>query len=811
MQTFRQDLVFTLRHLYKNPGFAVTAVVSLALGIGATTAVFSVIYAVIMNPYPYRDSGQLAYLVMRDKADVPRGTGYTVAQIRRLRQVNSIESVLALNEWNLTTTDGDLPEDVVAFYLSPNTIADLGVAPLLGRGFTQSDALEGQEPQPVVVLGYKFWQKRYGGRADIVGSTLQLVHKTYTIVGVMPPRFTWQGGDVYLPLKMADARDQTYGICLRLKAGVTYARANAELQPLLEQFAKETPQRFPSAFRVRIRGLNEWVVTNLGGTLNLLFAAVALMLLIGCGNVSILLLARGAARQQELAVRAAIGAPRGRVIRQLLTESLGLSICGALAGVLLAGQLLRLILRWMPNNSFPSEASIRVNLPVLLFSIAVALVTGVLFGLWPALRLSRPDLAQVMQSGSRRTIGGSAGKRTHAILVAAQVALTLILLTGAGQATAAFRHMRQTDLGYDPHHTMSVMIPVHDNTHMAWEDRAQYFEQIRQKLADLPGVAGAGISTNATPPSNGWDTPFEIFGQSNAQEQHARTNFVSPEYFTVLHIPLVSGRMWTHAETMRGARLALINQTMARQYWPKGNAIGEQVRVPILKPQLPYGPAAPGSDSWLQIIGVVADARDDGLRKPIKPGIYVPYAIQMRMFTQILVRARGEPLALLQAVRRQVRSVDADQQIIGNTRNLEEWIAGQPDWVSGRLVTILLSGFSILALVLAIFGLYSVVSHAVVRRTNEFGIRMALGARSGDVLRLVFRSTAASVGAGLITGVILSLALARLLAAWTQEPARDPLILVAAMLLLSSAATAACLIPARRAASIDPVTALRYE
>ena len=811
MRTFLQDVVFSFRQLRHGPAFALTAIISIALGIGATTAVFSVVYAVLMNPYPYRDSGQLFYLNLRDNAGNERGFGLNLDQMHQVRQLESVESIIAMNEWNLTTTDSDLPEDVVAWYLTPNAMPHLGVPPLLGRGLVASDAPEGQDPQPVVVLAYQFWQKRYAGRPDIVGQSLQLVHKTYTIVGVMPPRFTWQGADLYLPLKLVADRNTYYYCSLRLKRGVTRERVNSELQPLLEQYAKETPHRFPASFRVRVQGLNDWVERNLGGTLTLLFAAVALMLLIGCGNVSILLLARGNARQAELAVRTAIGAARVRLVRQLLTESLGLSIFGAIVGVLLAGQLIRAIVKWMPDNLFPSEAAIHINVPVLLFSVALAIFTGVLFGLWPAFQLSRPDLAQVMQSGSRRTTGGARGKRTHGILVAAQVALTLILLTGAGEAIAAFRHLMRTELGYDPSHTMSVGIPVHDNTHMKWEDRAQYFEQIRARIAQLPGVLGAGISTNATPPANGNETVFEIFGRNANQEQTARTNFVSPEYFTVLHIPLAAGRLWSAAETLRGARLALVNQTFARQYWPNGDAIGHQIRVPQLKAMLPYSPAAPESDNWLQIIGVVADARDDGLRTPVRHGVYVPYAISMRMFTQILVRARGEPLALLREVRREVNSVDADQQIIGNPRDLEQWITNRPEWAGARLATILLSGFSVLALALAAAGLYSVVSHAVVRRTNEFGIRMALGAQSGDVLRLVFRSTAVSVGAGVAAGVILSMALARVFATWTQETSRDPLILIGVMLLLALAAAAACLIPARRASSIDPMTALRYE
>jgi predicted permease len=811
MKRLVQDVAFACRQLRNNPAFAVTAIMSLALGIGATTAVFSVVYAVLMNPYPYRSSERLAYLLMKDKAGNDQGAGYTAGEIQKLRQVSAVESVLAINEWNLTTTDGDLPEDVVAYYLSPNSMTDLGVPALLGRGLIASDAPAGEEPQPVVVLGYKFWQKHYAGRADLIGHPLRLVHKTYTIVGIMPPRFTWQGGDVYLPLKLADAPGQTYGICLRLKPGVSHERVNAELQPLIEQFAKERPKSFPTSFRVQIQGLNFWVERNLGGTLRLLFAAVALMLLIGCGNVSILLLARGTARQQELAVRTAIGAGRGRIIRQLLTESLALSLGGALAGVLLAALMIRLILKWMPENLFPSEAAVHINIPVLLFTVAVALVTGVLFGLWPAFQLSRPDLAPVMQSGSRRMTGGARGKRTHDILVVTQVALTLVLLTGAGEAMAAFRRLMHTELGYDPHHTMSVFIPIHENTHMQWEDRAQYFERIRQQILQLPGVVSAGFSTNGTPPSNGWVLPFEIFAQSQSQEKQAHTNFVSPEYFTVLHIPLVAGRLWTPAETLRGARLALVNQTMARQYWPNGNALGQQIRVPLLKPQPPYSLAAPESDNWLQIIGVVADVRDDGLDKSVKPGVYVPYTCNLRMWTQILVRTQGQPLALLQAVRRQVHSVDADQQVMGNTRELDQWITSRPEWAGERLVTILLTGFSILALALAVVGLYSVVSHAVVRRTNEFGIRMALGAQAGDVLRLVLASTVATVAGGLATGLILSAVLARVFATWTEQTSRDPLILAIVMLLLAAAAAAACLIPARRASLIDPMAALRCD
>jgi predicted permease len=391
------------------------------------------------------------------------------------------------------------------------------------------------------------------------------------------------------------------------------------------------------------------------------------------------------------------------------------------------------------------------------------------------------------------------------------VALTLLLLASAGGAIRGFVRLMHTNLGYDPHHTMSVGIPVHDNTFMTWEARSQYFAQLRERIAALPEVTDAGISTNATPPSNGWNTHFEILGKPVAEERELRTNFVSPEYFTVLHIPLLQGRVFDKAETLHGARLALVNQTLAHEYWPLGEAIGQQIRVPKLKSDSAYDLAAAGSDQWLQIVGVVADARDDGLREAIKPAIYVPYTIMMPMGTQILVRTRGEPLAVLRAVRAQVHAVNPDQQVMGRVRNLEQWISTQQEWAQERLVATLFSAFAVLALVLSVLGLYSVVSYIVAQRTNEFGIRMALGAARSHVLRLVFASTSLSVGGGLAAGVALSLALKGVLSRWAQGSAMDIVIVVAVAALLTGAATVACLVPAYRASAIDPATALRYE
>jgi predicted permease len=810
MQSLRSDLRYAARELRKRPGFALTAILSLALGIAATSAVFSVVYAVLIDPFPYPGSDRLMEPSMLDAAGHDRYAGLNGPQMQQLRQAKSIESIAGMDQWNLTTTDGDLPEDVRAGYLSPDDPSHWGTPALMGRWLIPSDAPYGKDPQTVVVLGYKFWQRYYLGDPGVIGRTLQLVHKPYQIVGVMPPRFKWGDTDIYLPLHVTADPNIYFGASIKLRPSVTRAQANAEVQTYLEQFAKAAPARYPEKFRANLRSITELYAQPLGPTLYLLLGAVASLLLIGCANVSILLLARGAERQQEFAIRCAVGAARLRLIRQLLTESLTIAVAGTTLGVLLAWGSLSLIIKWIPADSIPAESVIKMNLPVLLFSAGLAFTTAVLFGLSPALQLSRPDIARLMQGSGRRVMGSSTAKRTHKVMVAAQVALTLLLLSAASAAGKGFLRLVKADLGYDPHSTMSVPIPIHESTYGTWKGRSEYFEQIRAAIASMPEVVDAGISTNATPPDSGWDTRFELFGSAAGQQPEASVNFISPEYLTVLHIPLAQGRVWDHSETMRGAPLALINQTMARQYWPNGNAIGQQLKIAVLKDEPPYSPAAAGSDGWLQIVGIVSDVRDDGLRNPIKPAIYVPYSIKMRMFTQILVRTRVAPLSILHNIRARLVQLDREQQVM-QVRDLEAWITGLTEYSQQRFVATLFGIFSVLALVLAAVGLYSVVSYGVATRTNEFGIRMALGAKSSDVFRIVMSSTAINVGAGVLAGLLLCVAFDKLATKWVMESSRDPLILVGVTALLILAAALACFVPARRAASVDPMEALRYE
>ena len=507
-----------------------------------------------------------------------------------------------------------------------------------------------------------------------------------------------------------------------------------------------------------------------------------------------------------------MGATRARIVRQLLTESLILALTGAGLGVLLAYQSLGFIVARLPESSFPNEADIHIHVPVLLFSVGLAILTGILFGLFPALQFARPDVSQVMQSSTRKVAGSVRGKLIHRALIAGQISLTLLLLSAAGAAIQGFVRMMHVNLGYNPHNALSVAIPVHEHAFPTQAERVNYFTQIRDRISTLPEVVSTGISTNATPPDSGWKQPFELRGKPASEDQKASVNLVDSQYFRILEIPLKRGRLWDQPELQRGALMAIVNETFAKHYMPKGDALGSFIKIPTLKSDSPDTLSAPGSDTWLQIIGVTGDALDDGVDKPVQPAIYLPYSIHMWMWTQILVRTRVDPRTIVHSIKQQIAAVNPDQQAtLWDDGILESWIKNQPAVARGRLVSILFAAFSILALILAAVGLYSVVSYSVVQRTNEFGIRMALGAQRRHVLSIVFASAGISVGLGIAAGLGLSFAMNRLIAQWVENASTSPLILLAASLLLLSVAAFACLMPAARASAVDPMRALRCE
>ena len=811
MQVLLQDLRFALRQIFRNPGFSLAAVLSLTLGIGATVAVYSILYDAVLHPWPYAGIDRICDVWITDSAGHEGTWGLTGPQIRQLRQTHAVEDVVAASSSEETITGSDVPDDARVLEMTGSHIQFLGLPPLLGRYFVPSDAPDGQDPQPVAVLSFKFWQRHYRGDPAVVGKTIQLNHKTYTVLGVMPVRFTWGDGEVFVPMKLASDQLHRYSTKIKLKPGVSMAAAEAEFRPLYQEFDRQTPNIFPKQFKISVRGLADTYTRDLKKTMVLLFGAVALLLAIGCGNVSILLLARGAARQHEFAIRSAVGASGFRIMRQLLTESLLLSVTGAGLGIVVAYRAIGFLIPRLPDHSYPYEADFHINLAVLFFSVGLALLSGIVFGLFPALQSARPEISQVMQAGTQRLTGSVKGRRLHTALIAGQIALTLLLMTAAGAAIQAFIRMNAVPLGYEPQHVMSVEIPIKEDAHATWADRARFLTALRDKIAAMPGVLSAGVSTNATPPNSGWRLPVEILGKSASQNQEAEVEFVGSEYFATLRIPFLSGRGWDQSEIARGATLVLVNQAFVRQYLSGGDALGHAVRVPQFATLPPMALTANGAAGWLQIIGVVGDSLDDGLDKPVEPAVYAPYTLITLPFTQVLVRTQGEPLAMLHSIKQQIASIDPDQQAAGDIRDLEGWIQREPEYARGRLISILFGAFSILALSLAAVGLYSVVSYTVLQRTTELGVRVALGARRRDVLSLVAFSAGTSVGLGILVGLALSFGLNRFIARWIEGGTHDPIMVLAASGLLILVAALACMVPARRALSIDPMIALRCE
>ena len=812
MQDFWQDVRYAMRQLGRSWGFTATAVLSLMLGIGATAAVFSVIWAVLFDPFPYPTASRIVRLVIKPSVGDERNVSLNGPQIRELEQSPILDGVLVVDSWNKSLTGGDLPEPVDVGYLSSNSFHDLAVPMVLGRGLSPSDSPAGQEPQPVCVIAWRFWHRHFNGSPKALGQVLELDHKKYTIVGIAPQRFTWYSEDVFVPLKLTSDPGPIYITMPLLKPGVTRAQANEALQPVMEDIARQTPKRFPEHFRMQLRGLNDWVLQSLSGTLYLLLGAVALLLAIGCGNVSILLLARGTAREHELAVRAAIGAQRLRIVRQLLTEALVLALAGAALGIGLAFGLVRLILWILPKFQFAPEVQIGINMPVLIFSASVSLVSVVLFGLWPAWKLSRPEISRMMQTGSRKVTGSAESRRMHGILIAGQIALTLNLLTVAGGTMEGFVRLIHTPLGYDPHNVIPVWVPVHDGTLITWAERAAYFDRVKSALSEIPGVEETAISSGATPPTNGADMKYELLGGASGEETRTRLNFVSPDYFHLLRIPLRQGRLWTDAENHNGAHYAVINETMARLQFPNDDAIGKQLKFPTLEGRSTIILIQPGiPEAWVQIIGVVADARNDGLKKPVRPAVYIPETLRLSLGPQILVRTNSASAAMLHEIRAKLKAVNADQQTDSELVTLEDWIREEPEWAQEHLVAWIFGLFAGLALFLSAIGLYSVVSYSVAQRTSEFGIRMALGADRGHVLLIVVRSILGSLGIGIVIGICLTFAVSHMLAAWSAEEAGSMSILSVATAILCSVAMGACLYPARKASSIDPMSALRCD
>jgi predicted permease len=807
LEDLHRDLRYALRIFRRSPGFAATAVVSLAVGIAAATGVFSIVNAALLHPFPFADINRIVRLDINDNGK-PRGLSVTARQLVALQHSDVFDGAFAWDTWEMTLTGQDFPEVVRTQFVSANALNLLGVPPLLGRVFNEADGRAGEQPHRVVVLTYRLWQRHFGGQPEAVGQTLYLNREPYTVIGVLPRQYFYPGPEILVPLHLTFDPAFAWTVQARLERGVTARMAEQRLQPLFDEFAREAPQRFPKEARPLVRSLVEtqWAA-GFVPTLLLIFAASLLLLLLACANVSILLLARGTARAHEFVVRAANGASRGRLTRQLLVESLLLAFAGAALGVALGYWGLPTVLRAVPSGSVPigDLLAAPVNVRVLLFSAGLATASALVSGLSPALSFSRPRL-----KATPRTTADVQGRRAHHLLLAAQVAVTVLLLTGTGAAVRVLIDLYRTSLGYDPHDVIVATINLPENTYREWSGRATFYERLRHRMTELPQVESVALATySGIPPQSGQRSVVEVPGQDTPRDEAPVVQRISADYFSTMKIPIIRGRVWSDSESGGTPHVAVVNQTMARVVWPDESAIGRRVRMPdYVKPPNPFRLAAPGSDGWFEIVGVVGDTPNVGLHEPPAPSIYVPYTLMLSDSLNVILRTSPDPLAMTRSIRDAVRTVDPNQPISVYTA---EGALARAGWARERFVTLLLLGFAVCALMLAVVGLYSVVSYSVSCRSKEFGIRMALGAGRGRIVKAAVQPAVLAIVAGLFAGLALSVGLDKVVAPWSIGTLNDPVVLVAVSLMLFVVTMMSAAIPGIRAASIQPADALRID
>ena len=804
--TLFQDLSFALRQLVRHRVYAITAVVSMALGIGATAAVYSVLYGVLIDPYPYRDANRLAFITIHTKhgnGEIP----FTLAEADQLRQMKSIETVLSQHDESMIATDGEIPQSVKVLDINGGGFEVLGAPAMMGRLFTAAEAPEGVAPPPVAVISWLFWKSHFAADPHVIGKVLELDQQRYTVIGVVGPRFTWHDSEVYLPIRAGTDPKRRYETLVRLKPGVSTEAATAELASLVLQVGKVEPGLLPhDGYTLEVQTLNDWLLGQFKGTLLVLFAAVALLLLIGCGNVSILMLARGTARLQELATRLAVGASRMRIIRQLLTESVILAVTGGVFGMAFAYAAIHMIVGLIPEYAIPHEVVIQLNMPVLVFSTAISVAIGILAGLSPAVQLSSPRISQMVQLSGTRSIT-SHGARTRMALIAGQIALTVLMLAGAGAAMRNFVQAYAASLGFDPSHVLILEMNFPEKAFSTWQAGLNYQDALMEKLKTTPGVSLVASAPTGLPPKDNWLQPVEVVGTPIEQGRQSNVAMTSADYFSLLHIPVLQGRVPTREEINRGAKVATVNKAFVDRYFAGANPIGRLVR-PTRLSELPSRLlVAPNVSQPFQIVGVVGNVRNDGLHCPTLPAVYLPSSTVVAQGDVFMVRTLGNPDALAHAISVNARAFNQNQAIY-RAISYDEFMS-MFVWSHERFIAALFGVFSFVALGLAAIGISSVVAYSVEQRTREFGIRMALGAPQWNVLLLTLASTARTAGVGLALGILLSVLLSDSVQKWTESSMRNASVLtiIAAVFLLASAV--ACILPARRATRIDPMIALR--
>ena len=819
MQTLLQDLRYGLRMLASNAGFTIVAVLTLTLGIGANTAIFSVINGVLLQPLPYRDPGRL--VIMGEKT--PEFDMMSISYPNFLdwqKESRSFESLGALRWTAYDLTGGGTPEHVDGKMVSAGFFSTLGIAPLLGRDFEVEEDHVGANR--VAMISGGLWKRRFGGSADVIGKPITLSGQGYTVIGVISADFRFMGtADVYTLLGqwddvLARSREAHPGLRAvgRLKPGVIREQAEADMNSVAAQLAQTYPKS-NAHHGVTVRPLAQEIVGDVRRGLLVLLGAVGFVLLIACANVANLLLARSAARRREMAIRAAMGASQGRMIRQLLTESVLLALAGGVLGLLLARWGTQAVVAAIPGG-LPRMEEIGVDTWVLAFTLTLSVATGVIFGLVPALQISRLDLHTTLQEGSRGSTGGQNGLRS--VLVVAEVAASLVLLIGAALMLKTMWQLSRVNPGFNPRNLLTFSVGLNPASRTAPDRIRAAYRELAQEVRALPGVQAAG-SVDIVPLTDSDDElPFWVSGRPRPNSQSemlwALNYTVDPGYLRAMDIPLLRGRFISDTDTKESAPVMVIDEVMAKSLFPGQNPVGQSIRIAV-----PEG-MGPGLDQPIQIVGVVGHVKHFGLdtdaKSKIQYQVYLPFAQMpdqilpvIASFITVMVRTTVDPSSLAGAVRRRVSENGSDQSVFA-VRTMQQIVS---ESVAGRRFSMLLLGvFAGLALVLAAFGIYGVISYTATQRTHEIGIRMALGAERTDVLRMVvghgLRLSLVGVGAGLAA----ALGLTRLMSSMLYGVRTNDIVTFAAVsLLLSGVAILASYVPARRATKVDPMVALRYE
>jgi putative ABC transport system permease protein len=807
VETLIQDLGYAVRMFRHSPSFVLVALLSLTLGIGATSAIFSVVYGVLIAPYPYAKPDEIWAPEVR-ALDGRGGRAYQLNEVPRLAELPAFSDVMATSIETVLLTGEFSPESFGGVLLSGNAFNFLGVSPVVGRTLQPTDIRPDGQAEPVVVLSHRLWLRLFDGSPSAIGRTLRLNGRPHTIVGVMPPRFGWYGSEgFWLPLAPTRTDLPFVAPIVRLAPGVSQAVAEAQLSAFDRQLALESPATFPTkGFRTNLRNYLDVTVASgdMQNSLRLLLGAVGFLLLIACANVANLQLARGTARAREMAVRMSIGAGRGRLLRQLLTESVLLSLAGGVFGVLFAFGTIQSIVALMPTFYVPNESRVTLNTPVLLFSLVVSLLTGIVFGLVPALQTSRPDMTDALKA-NRSTGAGTHGGRTRNLLVVVEVALSVVLLVSAALTVRTFVVLQNLDSGINGAHVLLVGVPLPPEKYPTLEQRNRFAQDLLERVGHLPGVEAATLGL----PLGGPQSPFTIVGQVADESRRITLNLVGADHLRTFGIALRGGRMFDAADVRRGDRVAVINEA-AVKLWPAGeNPIGARLRLGVLE----HAPARTLVDiarpPEVTIVGVIANTRNAGLQTAPLPVVAMPYSIIAPLQRTLAVRSAGDPNLLLNPVRAEVRAMDAEQPL-GRPITLSE-VLGE-SLIQPRFTMALFSAFAVLGLALAGAGIYSVLSFHVTRRTHELGVRMALGAPRRHVLALMLTMGGRLVFLGLAIGIATSLASTRLLRSQLfGVQSADPIAYAAVAGLLALVAFVACYIPARRAAGVDPMVALRQE